>query len=114
MLVIFWTGYGFFTFGIFVGAVGTVAAIVSLTLGERVFDAHPAFFGLGLIVAAIANWFVGRKLNKRPGLLIFIPPKGRRRVAKRRHTIFMLPMEYWSAAMLLWALYEFAREIIRF
>lgn len=55
---------------------------------------------LGLCVAAVANWFFGRHLNS--GM----------REAKvnvlKRHSLFFLPMEYWSLAMLLGAIFFMA------
>lgn len=69
---------------------------------------HANFFqygvALGLSVAAVVNWFVGRSLNN--GMR-----EAKENVLKR-HSLFFLPMEWWSVAMLLGSIFflSVARE----
>jgi hypothetical protein len=110
-MIIVWTGLGFWTVGILVGIPGLLAAVTTLAAGEDAFDAHPAVLGVGLILAALTNWYVGCRLNRRP-FTEFGKPKGGGRWRRGPHRVFMLPMEYCSAPILLWGVYLIVSEAV--
>ncbi len=102
MIVFVWTGRGFWTAATMVGIPGAVAAVMTLSGHEATFDSHAAILGVSLLGAAVVNWFVGRRWNA-----------GRLKGRRARHTIFLLPMEYWSAPIALWGCYLIGRELLR-
>ena len=65
-MIVIWTGRGFWTFGILVGVPGLFAAATTLIWSGATFDGHPAILGVGLVVAAALNAWVGVELNRRP------------------------------------------------
>jgi hypothetical protein len=88
--MIFWRGWGilspfiaiagFFAGAAFVGGLGLPRGLANYPI--------PA----GLLVAAVGNWFLGRWLNQ-----------SRREAqagAINRHSLFFVPMEWWSVVML--------------
>lgn len=51
-------------------------------------------------MAAIVNWFVGVRLNNRPGRELIGTKTGQRVVLRRRNTLFFVPMQFWSVPLL--------------
>ena len=85
--MVIWSGWGFLTVIITLGG----AVIGQLFLGDRY------GIGLGFLLAAIANFLAGRKLNDPSKDKIVVDEKTGERIAlKRRSTLFFIPMEYWS------------------
>lgn len=111
-MIVIWTGWGFWTFGILVGVPGLVAAATTLIWGEPTFDNHPAILGLGLLCAAGINVWLGLRLNRRPARVLIDEKTGRKVKLKRRHTIFFVEMQYWSLPIAVWGLVLVARELI--
>lgn len=56
--------------------------------------------GVGLLVGAAANAYVGHKLNNQPGKTYIDPATGGEVVFRKKHTLFYIPMQYISV---LWA-----------
>ena len=61
-------------------------------------------FSAGLFAAAAANWFIGRRLNGKPGRLLVDPATGEQVVLRRTHRLFWIKMEYWSVPVAIAAL----------
>lgn len=103
-----WTGWG---------PVSILVVGVGLVLGHTVGD----FFGLtkfttsivGLILGASANWFVGRMLNNPARDRQLIDPKtGEAVLLKHRHTLFWVPIQYWSIIIVIGIAVAIVRKLI--
>lgn len=95
--MILWSGWGILT---------VLFAIAGAMLGAALHGVIPAMSGqvgiaIGLLAAAAANWWVGFRLNNRPGRELVDPNTGGRVILKRRHTLFWLPMQYYSVLLLM-------------
>ncbi|EJN17416.1 MULTISPECIES: hypothetical protein [unclassified Pseudomonas] len=61
--------------------------------------------GVGLLVAAAANAFIGHKLNNQPGKTYIDPATGGEVVFRKKHTLFFVPMQYMSVLMVIVGLF---------
>lgn len=93
--MVVWTGYGFLS-GLIPVA---VFALTALVVGK---DNQPV---VGSLIASVVSaglvWWIGRKLNTAPGRVLVDPKTSERLVLRRNHTMFWIPMEWWSIACLL-------------
>lgn len=97
--MIIWSGWGMLS-----ALIAGVALVLSVLL-------DPALARLGLptptavvlvwLAAAYANWTLGKRLNGRPGRELIDPRTGERVILRSRHTLFWIPMQYYSVLMLL-------------
>ena len=85
-----------------VGALGGIA-LVDGTGGLGAGLSEEAGFALGLVVAAVVNWFVGVSLDRRVGRELIDAKTGERVILRRRHRLFWVPMQYWSVVMVVFA-----------
>lgn len=96
-MFIVWSGWGALTIlilGVVSIVVGAMLQLTFIALGvpQMAFLA----FSAGLFAAAAANWFVGKRLNGKPGRELLDPATGERVLLTRRHSLFWIRMEYWS------------------
>jgi hypothetical protein len=98
--MIIWSGSGILVLLIaFLGAVLGVAIEPAVGLPKNV------GLGLGLILAAIANWFVGQSLNSPSKARTLVDPKtGQKVIFRPRNSLFWIPMQWWSVAMVFFGL----------
>lgn len=102
--MIIWSGYGVLSVLIaFAGVVLGAAGIEPLIEGAALGLPPGTGLALGLALAAVANWFVGVRLNGRPGRELIDPKTGGRVVIRRRHALFWIPMQYYSVLFALLA-----------
>ncbi len=90
--MIIWRGYGFLVF-----IVTIVCVLVFGTIFNKagVNDDYGA--GLGLIVAGIIIWFLGKKFNNPEKSKVFIDKESGREVTLGPgHSLFFIKMEYWG------------------
>ena len=104
-MFVVWSGWGILVLPVVGGTAlavgGPIGAVLNATgHGGLMFLA----FSAGLLAAAAANWFVGRRLNSRPGRELLDPRTGERVVLRRVHRLFWIRMEYWSIPVALAAL----------
>jgi hypothetical protein len=106
MFFISWSGLGFVTIAFGFGG-GVIGALISDLLQGGT-DHHDLMdtllIAVGMLAGAVANWCVGRRLNNRPGRLLVDPATGGRVILRRRHTLFWIPMQWWSIPMALLAI----------
>lgn len=95
--MIIWKGWGFLS--ILIALAGAVIGTIMTGLFDHGGRSQALGIALGLVMAAVANWFVGRALNRsrREG----------NAGAFNRHSLFFMPMEWFSAAMLVGAIFVF-------
>lgn len=91
--MIVWSGYGFLTVFLGLGGIGAGAALGGTGLAEGY------GLGLGLVLAAALNWFAGTHFNNPARARELIDSKtGQRVILRRNHTLFWIPMQWWSLA----------------
>ena len=96
-MIIIWSGWGVLTI---------LFAIAGAGLGGALHEIIPALsdhvaITIGLLAAAALNWWAGIRLNNRPGRELVDPTTGGRVILMRRHTLFWVPMQYYSALLVL-------------
>jgi hypothetical protein len=94
--MIIWKGWGFLSV-----IIAIVGAIIGGLIAEQI--GGPTSFrrgmAFGFVVAAVANWFIGRALNqsrREGGAGVF-----------NRHSLFFMPMEWSSGLMLFGAIFYY-------
>ena len=101
--MIVWSGLGWLSVVFAVLGVAGGVALVDSSGGLGVGLTENDGFAIGLAVAAVVNWLVGIGLNRRPGREMVDAQTGERILLRRRHRLFWVPMQYWSVAMLVFA-----------
>lgn len=94
-MVFWWTGRGFLSLMFLIGVVGLFGAIVTGFGGEAAFEAQPWLWGVAWLLAAVANWIGGARLNRSP----MNPLRGKvrdRLTYRARNRFLSFPMEVWS------------------
>lgn len=83
-------------------AMGLSQIITGSLVGDpNYFVKHNWPFGVGLLLASIAIYCLGRYLNSRPGKVMIDKATGREFVLRQRHTLFFIPMQYWAIILAL-------------
>jgi hypothetical protein len=105
MFFISWSGFGFITivFGFGGGVIGAlVSDLIQGGTGHNNLT-DTLLIGAGMLAGAVANWVFGRRMNGRAGRVLIDPATGQRVILRRRHTLFWIPMQWWSIPMALLA-----------
>ncbi|MCR0982904.1 hypothetical protein [Roseomonas populi] len=98
--MIIWRGWGILTV-VILALVGGGATLAAGKLLES-YGANVGYgFVLGLVAAATANWIVGNRLNGRPVRELVDAQTGERVVLRTSHSLFFIPMQWWSVLMIL-------------
>jgi len=104
--VIIWSGWGVLVIVILVVVGGGVAAIIGALFGSMNPDMAGNFgIGAGALAAAAMNWWAGRRLNGGTGRVLLDPTTGQQVVLRRSHSLFFIPMQWWSVPMLVFGLF---------
>lgn len=105
--MIIWKGWGILVVAIAV-PLAAVSALIAGSIGEAVLGPQdvdiiePLGAAVGLAIAAIAVFILGRWMNAPvPG---YDPQTGQPVYFKNRHTLFFIPMQWWSFVLLAIAL----------
>ncbi|ONG51801.1 hypothetical protein BKE38_15660 [Pseudoroseomonas deserti] len=103
--MIIWQGWGILTVLILGGVPAAGMAALFAVLGPK---PAPLTFSivvmLMVLLGGLANWWVGRRLNGGPGRELIDARTGQRVILRPRHSLFWIPMQYWSVLSLLAAL----------
>lgn len=92
--MIIWKGWGFLS-----PLIAVAFFFAGAFVGHHLIGTAPkqsgAHYGaaFGLMVAAVANWFIGRSLNR--------TARESKANVLNRHSFFFISMEWWSIVMLL-------------
>jgi hypothetical protein len=97
-VIFVWTGWG-----VLVLLYGLAALLVGSVVGNVASLGHRQLITIGIaeILAGVALWFTGVRLNSQPGRQLVDPKTGRNVVLRRRHTLFWIPMQYWAPVLAL-------------
>lgn len=101
--MIIWQGAGF---------VGGIILILCLLGGQYALDllmghgyasSHKWSISLSILLAALLIWLAGKGLDKFPPRE-WVDPKTKQTILiKERHTIFFMPLKYFSVLLIAWA-----------
>ena len=99
--MIIWRGWGVlvavFTFG---ASLAMELIVESTTRDDAYFQREAWPLALALVVAGVATWLVGRKLNAATARTVIDKATGRELTIDRTHTFFFVPMHYWGVVLL--------------
>lgn len=95
-MIFVWTRWGILVvlYGLAALLVGSVVGNAA-GLGSR----RLIVIGIGELLAAIAVWFTGVRLNREGDRRLLDPKTGKEVVLRRRHTLFWIPMQYWAPVL---------------
>jgi hypothetical protein len=111
--MIIWQGLGFLVAVIVFGCSLAGNFISNATLGEGYYDQHKWPVALSLICSAPICWFLGRYLRAKSDRIAIDNATGKEFVINQsRHTLFFIPMEYWSPILIVIALVLFGLEFL--
>lgn len=103
MFILIWRGRGFLVLGFAILGVLVTSLFTALLGGGHVAGhAQTVAIGLGLVAAAIPVWVFGRRWNApQPDRVLMDQQTGQQVVVtwKPRHTLYYVPMQYWSFAL---------------
>lgn len=97
--MIIWSGWGMLS-ALIAGAALVLGVLIDPVLA-RLGVPTPIGVVLVWLAAAFANWALGTRLNARPGRELIDARTGERVILHSRHTLFWIPMQYYSVLMLL-------------
>jgi hypothetical protein len=111
-MVFWWTGRGYLALLTLIGVFGVFGALLTAVFGEQIFDSAPWLWAVGAGLAAVVNWVVGCRVNRKP-LKVPRPGLWKSRLTYRPRNRFMgLPLEVWSAPMMLLAVVMLVRGVL--
>ncbi len=112
--MIIWQGLGFLVAVIVFGCSLAGNLISNATLGDGYYDHHTWPVALSLICSAPVCWFLGRYLRTRSDRVAIDKATGKEFVINQsHHTLFFIPMHYWSPVLVVIALVLFGMEFLR-
>lgn len=112
-MVIIWQGLGFLVAVIVFGCSLAGNLISNATVGDGYYDRHKWPSAVSLIFSATMCWFLGRYLRRRSDRIAIDKETGKEFVVNQsRHTLFFIPMHYWSPILLLIAVILFGVEFL--
>ena len=97
-MIFVWTRWG-----ILVVLYGLAALVVGTVIGNASGLAERRLVAIGIceILAGIALWFTGVRMNRDVDRRLLDPKTGQEVVVRRRHTLFWIPMQYWAPVLAL-------------
>jgi hypothetical protein len=101
--MLIWQGFGILGPLICLIVVIAVQALFGATLGDQYTTTHAWTTAVALLLAAVASWFAGVRLNSAPGRELIDPATQERVILRKRHTLFWIPMQYIAVVMVVLA-----------
>lgn len=97
-MIFVWTGWG-----VLILLYGLAAMLVGGVIGRAAGLGARQLITIGIceVLAAVAVWFTGVRLNTQPGRQLIDKKTGKEVVLRRRHTLFWIPMQYWAPVLAL-------------
>jgi hypothetical protein len=104
-MLIIWQGFGFL--GLLIPILfSAVAQLATDAFFEKGFyTGHPLLATAALLASSAVVWIVGVKFNSGPSQLLVDPKTGQQFEFKKKHTMFWIPMQWFSAVIAAMAMY---------
>lgn len=97
--MIIWSGWGILVVPLVAVSVGILAAVAGAAGMHNIVG-----MVAGLVAAAPLTWLLGRKLNGPDASRTLVDPQtGQTVVLQRRHSLFFIPVQYWSIVCIILA-----------
>ncbi|MCI0152268.1 hypothetical protein KNO81_41440 [Paraburkholderia sediminicola] len=113
MILLIWQGWGLLAPVILASCVGASGLLFGLLPRSIVgYDPIP-FLVLGFIASAYLTWRIGKKINSRPGRELIDPKTNERIELKQHHSLFWIPLQWWSTLSIAGAIFGIIGEIFR-
>jgi len=90
------SGYGWVPLALIVG----LAVAITIVTDGRVFEANTVI-GIAFVVSGVLSFVLALWLRRRDFRTHTDPMTGKQRIVRKRHTLFFVPLEYASIALLL-------------
>jgi len=104
-MIIIWQGFGFLG-GLIPFLISLVAQMASDAMFEKGFYLeHPLLPVAALLISSAIVWLLGVKLNSSPSQVLVDPKTGQQFEFKKKHTMFWIPLQWFSAVIAAIALY---------
>lgn len=98
--MLIWSGWGILVVPVTLLVGGSVTVLLGTLLNAAGLDRMAGLaLVIGLLAAAGANWWVGQRLNGRPGRVLLDPATGQQVVLRRRHSLFFIPVQWWAVPL---------------
>lgn len=108
-ILLIWKGYGFVVPVI----VFLVSLVLQYSLDEVFYQGYYTSaqwpYIAALVIAAIAVWFLGKKINKNTERILLDPDTGEEVRIVNCHSLFWIRVEYWAPILLVFAVMSFFR-----
>src|SRR5258706_10350622 len=96
-MIVFWKGAGGLVLIFGIAAALLTNIITSSVFNENNYFARHAWAqAMSLWIAGTACWFLGRRLNNRPGRIMIDKGTGQELTIQPNHHLMFIKMEYWG------------------
>lgn len=112
VLIFVWKGRGFWTLLLPLFFLGAFGIGVTNGLGPDTLDRNPWLYGVAVVLAAFVNWVFGQRWNGGVTRRVWDFRAGFNIRSRRIHTAFALPMQVWSAPLLVLGLWLIAWPLL--
>lgn len=107
-----WSGLGFLAALIPVAFFILCAVVFGIAGKDTALDNPMVGLATAALLSSAMVWWLGRKLNTAPGRELIDPNTNQRVILRRRHTMFWIPMEWWSIGIALIAIIAIAGIVL--
>ena len=94
-MFIVWKGWGIVGILIPIIVIFIVHSITTMLFGDE-YKNNSLILALELVISAIPIYFIGIKLNKKVGQIVIIKETNEEIELKETHSLFWIPLQYWS------------------
>ncbi len=102
--MIIWSGYGFLAALIPFAFFFLASALTSRSGAAISGTTHNWPGAIALLLAAVAVWILGTRLNSTPGRALIDPQTGQSVRLRRTHSLFFIPMQYTAVLAIIAAI----------
>lgn len=98
-MIMIWSGFGFLVVVIVFGFSLAVNLAADAWLGAGYYAEHKWPFAVGLLLSAVACWFIGLALQRRGSRVVIDKATGREFELRRNHRFFFIPIHIWGIVL---------------
>lgn len=105
--MIIWKGWGILAVIIVIVCFLATELICNTLFGSGYYKSSSWVMPFALIIASGLIFFVGTKLNNKPGRVVIDKETNQEYILKSTHSLFWIPLQYWSAITAMLAVWIF-------
>lgn len=95
--MIIWKGWGILAVIIAIVCSVLMQLACDAVFGSGYYKSSSWAMPLALLLASVAIFFVGQKLNNKPGRVVIDKATNEEYILKSTHSLFWIPLQYWGA-----------------